>query len=125
MSGFCWVFGEPRDGLGECRGDTGPPGAKEEMNAFLEGDRGAVWPSLAVDTDNCDILLTKLSGIAFGPGALFLNALPPRSPFAPRAAWLIALGLNAGVDELLWNVELVLKFFSMAARFSEGFACTN
>lgn len=44
MSGFCWVFGEPRDGLGECRGETGPPGAKEEINAFLEGDRGAVWP---------------------------------------------------------------------------------
>lgn len=72
--------------------------------------------TLAVDTDNCDILLTKLSGIAFGPGALFLNALPPRSPFAPRATWLIALGLNAGVDELLWNVELVLKFFSMAVK---------
>lgn len=45
MTGLCWGFGDPRDGLlGECRGDTGPPGAKDDVNAFFEGDRGDGCP---------------------------------------------------------------------------------
>lgn len=42
----CWVFGlfELTDiGLGECRGDTGPPGASDEPKDFFVGERGDVW----------------------------------------------------------------------------------
>ena len=41
MTGLCCGFGDPSDGLlGECRGDTGPPGAREDAKAFFEGDSG-------------------------------------------------------------------------------------
>lgn len=41
VTGLCCGFGDPRDDLlGECKGDTGPPGAKDDANAFFEGERG-------------------------------------------------------------------------------------
>ena len=44
VMGFCCVLGEPSDGLGEWRGETGPPGAKDDANAFFEGDNGDGCP---------------------------------------------------------------------------------
>ena len=44
VTGLCCGLGEPRGGLGECSGDTGPPGAKDDANAFFEGDSGDGWP---------------------------------------------------------------------------------
>ena len=42
--GFCCVFGELSGGLGERIGDTGPPGARDDVNAFFEGDSGEGFP---------------------------------------------------------------------------------
>lgn len=42
--GFCCVFGELSGGLGEWSGDTGPPGARDDVNAFFEGDNGEGCP---------------------------------------------------------------------------------
>ena len=52
----------------------------------------------------------------FVPWVLFLKLLPPRSPFVPSETLLIAFELNAGVEELLWKDELVLKFLSIAVK---------
>lgn len=91
--------------MGEWSGDTGPPGARDDVNAFFEGDNGEGCPprepggSLFVDIDNCNcaMLLTKLSG-AFVP---VLNVPLPRNPFVPRGPLLTEFELNAGEDELL------------------------
>ena len=44
VSGLCCGLGEPRDGLGEWRGETGPPGANDDVNALLDGDIGEPCP---------------------------------------------------------------------------------
>ena len=41
IAGTCFLGGEPR-GFGEWSGDTGPPGAKDDTNDFLVGERGDV-----------------------------------------------------------------------------------
>lgn len=45
MIGLWCAFGDPSGGLlGECSGDTGPPGARDEVNAFFDGERGERCP---------------------------------------------------------------------------------
>jgi len=116
-------LGELSDGFGECSGETGPPGAKDDVNAFFEGDSGDGCPArdpggiLLVDADNCAMLLIKLSGT----GVLPLKPPPPRSPFVPRGPLLTVLELNAGVEELLWKDEFIsfpprLKFLSATIK---------
>lgn len=41
MIGLCCGFGDLRDGLlGECRGDIGSFGVRDDVNVFFEGERG-------------------------------------------------------------------------------------
>ena len=60
-----------------------------------------VYCTLFVDTDNCPMLLMKLSGTLAVPGVLPLNPIAPRSPFAPRGPLLTGPWLNDGAEELL------------------------